>query len=409
VAVEASEQLGRIKKGTVEIIPEEDLTRRLEECLKNRRPLRVKYGADPSAPDIHLGHTVPIRKLREFQELGHQVVFIIGDFTATIGDPSGKSETRRQMLPEEVKQNAKTYTEQIFKILDRGRTEVVFNSEWFGRMSMPEVLKVTSFCTVAQMLARADFKERFEKNKDISLLEFLYPLLQGYDSIQVRADVEVGGTDQKFNLLMGRELQRSYGQVPQVILTMPLLEGTDGENKMSKSLGNYIGITENPKDMFGKLMSITDNLMVKYYELLTDTSPRELERIKAGLSDGTLHPRDVKRNLAFEITRMYHIHEEAQKAAEDFDRVFRDHELPRELTTFPVRENLLKDGKVWIVKLLVAVGFASTNSEARRLIGQGGVKINGKIIEDENLELQLTDGMILQSGKRNVIRLRLSP
>lgn len=376
-----------IRRGTVEVISPEEL----KEKLNRRKPLRVKFGADPTAPDIHLGHTVVLQKLKQFQDLGHQIVFIIGDFTARIGDPSERSEARKPLTTEEINKNAKTYQKQVFKILDKKKTEVVFNSEWLDKMSSSDVLELSSHSTVAQMLARADFKERFNREIDISILEFIYPLLQAYDSIQVKADVEIGGTDQKFNLLMGRQLQRDFNQKPQVIITMPLLEGTDGVKKMSKSYGNYIGITEPPKEMFGKIMSISDELMVKYYELLTEEN---LDKVKR------MHPRQAKDELAKKLVQKYYSETEAEKAEEEFERVFVKRELPEEIKEIRIREK-----KIWVVDLLVKVGLATSKNEAKRLIIQGSVKINQKRIKDSNMDLLMDREYIVQVGRRKFRRI----
>jgi len=376
-----------ISRGTVEVISPEEL----KEKLNRRKPLRVKFGADPTAPDIHLGHTVALQKLKQFQDLGHKIVFIIGDFTARIGDPSERSEARKPLTTEEIRKNAKTYQKQVFKILDKGKTEVVFNSEWLDRMSSADILELSSHSTVAQMLARADFKERFNREIDISILEFIYPLLQAYDSIQVKADVEIGGTDQKFNLLMGRQLQRDFNQEPQVIITMPLLEGTDGVRKMSKSYGNYIGITESPQEIFGKIMSISDPLMVKYYELLTEENLEEVKRMP---------PRQAKAELAKKIVRKYYGETEAERAGEEFEKVFVKKELPEE-----IKEVRISQKKIWVVDLLVKANLATSKNEAKRLISQGSVKINQKRIKDSDMDLLIDKEYIIQVGKRKFRRI----
>jgi len=376
-----------IRRGTVEVISPEEL----KEKLNRRKPLRVKFGADPTAPDIHLGHTVVLQKLKQFQDLGHQIVFIIGDFTARIGDPSERSEARKPLTTEEINKNAKTYQKQVFKILDKKKTEVLFNSSWLDKMSSSDVLELSSHSTVAQMLARADFKERFNREIDISILEFIYPLLQAYDSIQVKADIEIGGTDQKFNLLMGRQLQRDFNQKSQVIITMPLLEGTDGVKKMSKSYGNYISITEPPEEMFGKIMSISDELMVKYYELLTEEN---LDKVKK------MHPRQAKAKLAKELVQKYYSETEAEKAEEGFEKVFVKRELPEEIKEVRIREK-----KIWVVDLLVKAGLATSKNEAKRLITQGSVKINQKRIKDSDMDLLMDREYIVQVGKRKFRRI----
>jgi tyrosyl-tRNA synthetase len=376
-----------ISRGTVEVISPEEL----EEKLKRRKPLRVKFGADPTAPDIHLGHTVVLEKLKQFQDLGHQIVFIIGDFTARIGDPSERSDARKPISTEIIKDNAKTYQKQVFKILDKEKTEVVFNSKWFDKMALSDVLELSSHSTVAQMLARADFKERFKREIDISILEFIYPLLQAYDSIQVKADVEIGGTDQKFNLLMGRQLQRDFNQEPQVIITMPLLEGTDGSRKMSKSYGNYIGITEPPAEMFGKIMSISDDLMLRYYELLTEEN---LEQVKK------MHPRQAKAKLAKEIVQRYYGETEARRAEEEFEKVFVKKEFPGE-----IKEIKISEKKIWVVDLLLKSGLATSKNEAKRLISQGSVKINQKKIKNYDTDLPMDREYIVQVGRRKFRRI----
>jgi len=375
-----------IRRGTVEVISPEEL----KEKLNRRRSLRVKFGADPTAPDIHLGHTVVLQKLKQFQDLGHQIVFIIGDFTARIGDPSERTEARKPLTTEEIKKNAKTYQKQVFKILDKEKTEVVFNSKWFNKMSLSDVMKLSSYSTVAQMLARADFKERFNREIDISLLEFIYPLLQAYDSIEVKADVEIGGTDQKFNLLMGRQLQRNFNQESQVIITMPLLEGTDGVRKMSKSYGNYIGITEPPKEIFGKIMSISDQLMVRYYELLTEENLEEVKK---------MHPRQAKAELARDIVQKYYGEIEGKRAEEEFEKVFVNRELPGGIKEIRIREK-----KIWIVDLLVKAGLATSKNEAKRVIAQGAVKINKKRIENFDMDLLMDKEYIVQLGRRKFRR-----
>lgn len=383
----AEDQLIVIKRGAVDIIPETDLI----EKLKTGKPLKIKWGADPSAPDIHLGHTVVLNKLRQFQELGHEVIFIIGDFTAMIGDPTGKSEIRKALSKELVDQNAKTYSDQVFKILDKKKTKVVFNSEWLSKMNLTDMLKLSSHYTVARMLERKDFKQRFQNETDISVVEFMYPLLQGYDSVHLDADVEVGGTDQKFNLLMGRTLQERYGKKPQAILTMPLLEGTDGVQKMSKSLGNYIGVTEQPQEIFGKIMSISDTLMLRYYELLTDVDMAEIKK---------MHPMDAKKNLGKIIVSRFYSEKEALKAEEEFKKVFSNKLNPTEMKVVKVAER-----EIGIINLVVKSGFAGSNSEAKRLVKQGGVKINDQVVPGEKDVISLGGEKILQVGKRYFARI----
>jgi tyrosyl-tRNA synthetase len=384
------EQLHIIKRGTVDILSEEEL----KDKIVKKKKLRIKFGADPTAPDIHLGHTVIFRKLRQFQELGHEIIFIIGDFTARIGDPSGQLQTRPALSVEEILNNAKTYQEQVFKILDRNNTRIVFNSMWFDALELSELMKLTRFYTVARMLERDDFSKRYNEGKEITILEFIYPLLQGYDSVVLEADVEIGGTDQKFNLLVGRDLQRSYGQTPQVVITMPLLEGTDGVRKMSKSYGNYIGILEESKEMFGKLMSIPDAIMPKYFELLTDI---RLEKIK------DMHPKEAKQLLAREIVSFYYSKEEAIRCEEEFNRIFAKKGLPDKIPEFTISQH-----RIGIVELMMETGMVTSKSQARRLISQGGVKIDNTRIEDVNLTVTIEDNIILQVGKRRFVNIKLS-
>lgn len=397
-------QLDLIRRGVAEIIPEEDLVRKLERSIARREPLRVKLGLDPTAPDIHLGHTVVLHKMRQFQQLGHQVIIILGDFTARIGDPTGRSETRKPLSPEEIEANAATYREQIFKILDPERTRVVFNSQWLAPLTFADVIALAARYTVARMLERDDFARRFREGSPIGIHEFLYPLMQGYDSVALAADVELGGTDQKFNLLVGRVLQREYGQEPQVAITMPILEGLDGVQKMSKSLGNYVGITEPPGEMYGKIMSLPDELMVRYFELVTAVPTEEVRSIAEGLAAGRLHPRDVKMRLAREIVTAYHSRGAAQRAEAEFVRVFRHHDLPEEVPAFRVAP-----GRVWLPRLMVEAGLATSTSEARRLIQQGGVKVDGIPVADPAAEIVPAEGMVIKAGKRRFVRLSLVP
>ena len=393
------EQMEVILRGTAEVISEEELEGKIERSLRMGKPLTVKQGFDPTAPDIHIGHTVSLRKLRQFQDLGHKVVFLIGDFTGMIGDPSGRSEMRKRLSRQEVLQNARTYQEQVFKILDPERTVVAFNSEWCEPMKFEDVLVLASRYTVARMLERDDFSQRYKQGKPITIMEFLYPLIQAYDSVALKADVEVGGTDQKFNLLVGRDVQREYGQEPQVALMMPLLVGTDGKEKMSKSLGNYIGINEPPEEIYGKTMSIPDFLIYPYFELATDVDSSELAEIKRSLEDPEVNPMDLKRRLARRLVAMYHGEEAARRAEEAFDRVFRRREVPDE-----VPEYVLNQDRVWIVRLLTSSGLASSNSEARRLIAQGGVYIDGRRVTDPNLEVEFKGGEVVKVGKRRFLR-----
>ncbi|RKY61916.1 MAG: tyrosine--tRNA ligase [Candidatus Latescibacterota bacterium] len=393
------EQMEVILRGTAEVISEEELEGKIERSLRTGKPLTVKQGFDPTAPDIHIGHTVSLRKLRQFQDLGHKVVFLIGDFTGMIGDPSGRSEMRKRLSRQEVLQNARTYQEQVFKILDPERTVVAFNSEWCEPMKFEDVLVLASRYTVARMLERDDFSQRYKQGKPITIMEFLYPLIQAYDSVALKADVEVGGTDQKFNLLVGRDVQREYGQEPQVALMMPLLVGTDGKEKMSKSLGNYIGINEPPEEIYGKTMSIPDFLIYPYFELATDVHSSELAEIKRSLEDPEVNPMDLKRRLARRLVAMYHGEEAARRAEEAFDKVFRRREVPDE-----VPEYVLNQDRIWIVRLLTSSGLASSNSEARRLIAQGGVYIDGRRVTDPNLEVEFKGGEVVKVGKRRFLR-----
>ena len=405
-------QLKTILKGTHEVLPLKDLERKLKRSIETETPLRIKLGLDPSAPDIHLGHAVVLRKLRQFQDLGHTAVLIVGDFTGMVGDPSQRAETRKQLSAEEVRANAATYVEQICRILDEKRTEVVYNSEWLAKLTMEEVLRLTASMTVARMLERDDFAKRFAENRPISFVEFMYPLLQGMDSVAVRADVELGGTDQKFNLLVGRELQRDYGQEPQVILTVPLLEGTDGVQKMSKSLGNYIGITEPPGEIFGKVMSIPDEMIVKYFKLATDVDIDEIVEIERGLKNGSLHPGETKRRLAREIVALYYGQEAASQAEHEFNLKFKPGYAEQHTKTYTADAifaeplNLPAEPKIWIAKLLVQVGFAKSNSEARRLIEQGAVELDGRVETDANRDFETSElaGKVLRVGKRRVGR-----
>ncbi len=404
---ELKRQLDVIKRGAAEIIPEDELVAKIKKSITEKKPLHIKLGLDPTAPDIHLGHTVVLQKLRQFQDLGHQVIIIIGDYTARIGDPTGKSETRKQLTDKEIKANAKTYEIQIFKILDRSKTKVVFNSEWLAALTFADVISLASKYTVARMLERDDFAKRFHNEQPIGIHEFFYPLMQGYDSIALKADIELGGTDQKFNLLMGRHLQKEYGQEPQVALMMPILEGLDGIQKMSKSLGNYIGITEPPREMYGKTMSIADNLMVRYFELVTPVSLQEIRAIKKGLKDGSLHPRDIKMRLAREIVTIYHGRETAEAAEEEFKNIFQKKELPDEIPEYSLDVKELADGGIWLPKLLTLTGLVSGTSEGKRLIQQGAVKVDDEKITNPDIKLMLQAGTIIKAGKRKFVKIVL--
>lgn len=391
------EQLALLVRGTVDVISKEELAEKLKKSQESGVPLRIKAGFDPTAPDLHLGHTVLIQKLKHFQDLGHDVKFLIGDFTGMIGDPTGKSETRKPLTVEDVKKNAESYKEQIFKILDPDKTEVVFNSTWLEKLTSYDFVKLASQLTVARMLERDDFKKRFEGEQPISIHEFLYPLVQGYDSVALKADVELGGTDQLFNLLMGRTLQKAWGQQPQVVLTMPLLEGLDGVNKMSKSLGNYIGITESADDIYGKTLSVSDELMFRYFELLSDLSVDEIGALKKGLADGQLHPKKVKQQLARELTARFYDEAAALKAESNFDTVFKNHEVPDEIPEYSCKAD---DEQIWLPKLLAEAGLVKGTGEARRMIKQNAVSLDGVKVADEGLEVAATGEVLIKVGKR---------
>lgn len=401
------EQLQIIKRGAAEIISEEELLRKLRKSQENGTPLKIKAGFDPTAPDLHVGSAVVLRKMKHFQDLGHEVIFLIGDFTGLIGDPSGKSETRKQLSREEVAENAKTYQRQIYKILDREKTRIEFNSSWCDTMNFEDVLGLTSRYTVARLLERDDFSSRMAENQPISILELLYPLVQGYDSVALEADIELGGTDQKFNLLVGRTIQREYGQEPQVILTMPILEGVDGVQKMSKSLGNHIGINESPDEIYGKTMSIADELIWKYFALATEVPESEIEEMKDRVESGEMHPKEAKQRLAREIVTLYHGQDAATAAEEHFEKVFARKELPDEMPQLVIKRSDMSDGKIWVVKILVDAGFAGSNGEARRLIQQGGVRINQQEITIDNCDISMNDGDVLQAGKRRFAQITI--
>ncbi len=394
IAVE--EQLELIERGVVDCISREELKSKLERSAKTGKPLKIKTGFDPTAPDLHVGHTVLLQKMKHFQDLGHEVYFLIGDFTGFIGDPTGKSETRKPLTREDIAKNAETYKEQVFKILDPEKTKIAFNSEWLGKIDSFDMIRLASELTVARMLERDDFKKRFEGGRPISIHEFLYPLIQGYDSVAMEADVELGGTDQLFNLLVGRDLQRSRGQEPQIVLTMPLLEGLDGVNKMSKSLGNYIGITDAANDIYGKTMSVSDELMFRYYELLSDLSSGEIDDLKQGLEQGTLHPKEIKQKLARELTARFHSEEEADQAQQNFENVFAKHDLPDDMPEFKVSS----DEPVWLPQLMVDSGMVSSTSDGRRMIKQNAVSIDGEKVDDTNFAVEPAGELILKVGKR---------
>ena len=396
------EQLAYLKKGTAEIVPEDELKAKLANSLKTGNPLRVYLGVDPTAPDLHLGHTVVLRKLKHFQDLGHTAVFLIGDFSAMIGDPTGVSETRPSLTREQVDANAKTYLDQVFKILDRNKTEVRYNSEWLGKMSAGDVVRLSSHYRLARMLEREDFRSRLEKGHPISVHELLYPLLTAFDAVSLKSDVELGATEQKFNLLVHREIQREYGLPGQAILTMPILVGLDGQRKMSKSLGNYIGITEAPNEIFGKIMSIPDDLMWTYYELVTDRTAAEIEALKKEVSAGALHPMDAKMQLAQEVIAGFQGKDAARKAAENFQRIFRDRQAPEEA---PIKKAPLGPPKK-LTALLVELRLVPSKSEAIRLIEQGGVEIDGARVDDARKEIDMSKPreFLLRAGKKKFVR-----
>ncbi len=395
------EQLATIKRGTVEIILEKELLHKLEKSCKAGKPLRVKAGFDPTAPDIHLGHTVLLEKMRQFQELGHEIIFLIGDFTGIIGDPTGKSETRKPLTREDVLKNAETYKEQVFKILDPGKTLIRFNSEWLMNMTAMEIVRLQAKQTVARMLEREDFKQRFNSRSPIGIHEFMYPLLQGYDSVALSADVELGGTDQRFNLLMGRELQQEYGQPPRALVIMPLLEGLDGIKKMSKSLGNYVGIFDSPKDMYGKLLSINDTIMIKYYELLSHITNEALHDLKEGLRSATIHPKKAKEDLALELVDRYWGREASLHAKDEFDKVFKEKGTPDEI---PVFELHWSEENMWLPQILKTSGLVSSTGEAMRLIKQGAVSIDEKKVDDPDMKLA-KGSYLMKAGKRKFLRI----
>lgn len=394
------EQLKIIKRGVVEIIQEDELLEKLKESFIKGKPLRVKAGFDPTAPDLHLGHTVLLNKMRQFQQLGHEVVFLIGDFTGMIGDPTGKSETRKALTKEEVMKNAETYKEQVFKILDPHKTIIDFNSRWLEPLTGKDMIFLAAKYTVARMLERDDFAKRYESGKPIGIHEFMYPLLQGYDSVALKADIELGGTDQKFNLLVGRDLQREYGIRPQTVITLPLLEGLDGVNKMSKSLGNYVGITESPKEIFGKLMSISDELMLRYYELLSELGLEDLERLKEDIKSGKKHPLEAKKELAMEMVRRFHSEEDAIRARREFEEVFSKHGLPEDMPEY------LLEGERSLVDILYEASIVSSKSEGKRLIQQRAVEINGEKVLDINYKLNLDGEKIVKVGKRKFLKIK---
>ena len=395
------EQIRIISKGVDEIIGIEDLKNKLEKSQKENKPMVVKLGLDPSAPDIHLGHTVVLRKMKQLQDLGHKVIIIIGDFTGKIGDPTGKSKARKALSTEQVLENAKTYEEQILKVLDKEKTEIVFNSKWLSKLSFEEAISLAATTTVARMLEREDFKKRYESQTPISLHEFFYPLMQGFDSVEIKADIELGGTDQRFNVLMGRSLQKEFNQEPQVTIFMPLLEGLDGKDKMSKSLGNYIGIDEQANVMYEKAMTIPDELIIKYFELVTDIHPDIVDKIKLDLEENRVNPRDIKMNLAKEIVKLYHEEEKAIEAENRFKEVFQKGQIPNDIKTIAVLKSEFD-----LIDELVKNKLVSSKSEVRRLITQGGVKVNNEKLDDIK-NVNINDTMIVQVGKKKFIKICL--
>ena len=397
-----NEQMDVIRRGAVEIIPEDELVKKLEVSLKENKPLNIKLGCDPSRPDLHIGHSVVLKKLAQFQSLGHQAILIVGDFTGMIGDPSGRNATRPALTLEQTRINGESYFNQATKILDRRKTKMVYNSEWLGKMSFEEVIKLASKYTVARMIERDDFEKRFKAGEPISIHEFLYPLAQAMDSVAIKSDVELGGTDQKFNLLVGRDIQREYGQEPQCILTMPLIVGTDGVEKMSKSYDNYIGLSDSPKEMYGRTLSIPDDLIYIYFELATDIPKDELVKIKTLLDDPGVNPRDIKRRLARTFVTMYHSREAAEQAEKEFDKVFIKKEIPDDIPELKITE-----GKTSIIDLIMKANFAPSRAEAKRLVKQGGVSLSGNKISDFNKEVKIENGSVLKVGRRKFVKLIL--
>jgi tyrosyl-tRNA synthetase len=404
---DVSRQVQVLLSGAAEVIPIEELERKVARSVSEGYPLRAKLGIDPSTPDLHLGHAVVLGALRRFQDLGHTAVLIVGDFTGRVGDPAGQSETRRMLTPEELEQNAATYLEQAGNILDVGRAELRRNSEWLAGLTFDDVARLAATLTVARLLERDDFSARYREGRPISLQEFLYPLMQGYDSVAVEADVELGGTDQTFNLLVGRDIQRAHGQEPQVAFTMPLLTGTDGARKMSKSFGNHVGLTDPPDEQFGRTMSIPDELIAPWFRLCTGLPPEELDAVERWLADGSLRPAEQKRRLAREIVTRYHGADAARAAEERFDRVHIEHEIPEGVSEAPIPPAAVTDGRVWLPRLLAATGLAASNGDARRLIEQGGVRLDGRPVTDPDAEFTPADlaGKVLQVGRRRFLRL----
>ena len=399
---EVERQFNILKRGCEEIINEAELKQRLEKSLKENKPLKIKLGIDPTGTDLHIGHAVPLRKLKQFQELGHTVQFLIGTFTARIGDPTGKSETRKMLTPEDIQKNIATYLEQVFLILDSEKTEILYNADWLEKLSLQDFLGLLSQFTVAQMISREDFAKRLAENKPVSLVEFMYPILQGYDSVAMKCDIELGATEQKFNILKGRDLQKNFGMDPQICMLLPILEGLDGVEKMSKSLNNYISITDTPNDMFGKIMSISDDLMFRYYEIITDIPLEEIAQLKADMENGTLHPMEIKKRLGSEVVAIYHNKEEGLKAREWFENVFSKKNLDVELP-----EVELEYTETGVIDILVKhLNLLSSTSEARRLIQQGGLKINDEPVKDINHMVTPKAGMIIRAGKKKIVKVK---
>lgn len=400
-------QLDLLLSGAAEVVPVDELEQKLERSLRDSRPLRVKLGIDPSAPDLHLGHAVVLRTLRRFQDLGHTAVLIVGDFTGRVGDPTGRSETRPMLTPEELEANAQTYLDQVGTVLDLEKAEIRRNSEWLAPLTFADVARLASAVTVAQLLERDDFSGRHKEGVPISLVEFLYPLMQGYDSVAIQSDVEMGGSDQLFNLLVGRDIQRAHDLEPQVAFTMPLLPGTDGVRKMSKSFGNHVGLTEPPEEQFGKTMSIPDELIPTWFRLCTDLSPTDLDAIEEGLAAASLHPGEQKRRLAREIVRLYHGDEASTQAESRFDAIHREHTIPDEVPEVAIPAGVVRDGTIWLPRLLAETGLAGSNADARRLIEGGGVRLDGETVEDSNTEVapDRLRGKVLQVGRRKFVRL----
>jgi len=399
---EVERQFDILKRGCDEIINENEFKKKIEKSISTNTPLRVKLGIDPSGTDLHLGHAVPLRKLKQFQDLGHQVYFLIGTFTGRIGDPTGKSETRKMLSAEQVQENIKTYLEQVSLILDLDKINVVYNADWLEKLTLEDVLKLLSQFTVSQMISREDFAKRLSENKPVSLIEFMYPILQGYDSVELKADVELGATEQKFNLLRGRDLQKNAGQEQQICMIMPILEGLDGVEKMSKSLNNYIGVKDTPNDMFGKIMSVSDELMYRYYEVITEISQEEITKMKEDINKGILHPMEAKKRLGEEVVKIYHNEEEGKKARDWFENVFSKKNLDVDLP-----EIELDYKETGVIDLLVKeTGLLSSTSEARRLIEQGGFKINDEPVKDVKAAVNIQSGMIIRAGKKKIVKVK---